>query len=558
LLSSIKAYLPDWLREYRRGFLLGDCLAGVTLTAYAIPVAIAYSSLAGLPPQAGLYCYVFGGLGYALFGTCRQLAIGPTAAISMVVGTTLVKLAPDDPARLASLAALTALVTAAMGILGWMLRFSQMVNFISETVLLGFKAGAALSIAVTQLPKLFGVPAEGHDFFTRFYALCLNVGETNPYVLMLGFAVLVLLLAGERWLPGRPVALLAVVGSLVVMSFTSLGEHGIKVVGLLPQGLPVLQVPMVTRDDVDEVIPLALACLLLSYVESVSAARTFAASHGYRIDPRRELLALGAANFLGGLAQGFPLAGGLSQSAVKEKAGARSALALLLASGVIGLVLIYMPGVFRNLPETVLAAIVLVAIKGLVDVRELIHVSRVSRFDFNVAMGALVGVLLLGILKGVLLASILSILLLLRRASHPHVAFLGRIPGTDQFSDLERHPQNERISGVLVFRVEAHLLYFNVEHVREKVLERLALESGNVKLVIADLSCSPNLDLAGGRMLAALDTQLAKEHRVLKLVNVHARARDLLRAEGLEEKIGRIRRRATLAALIEDFKNEKL
>ena len=264
MLSSIKAYLPDWLREYRRGFLLGDCLAGVTLTAYAIPVAIAYSSLAGLPPQAGLYCYVFGGLGYALFGTCRQLAIGPTAAISMVVGTTLVKLAPDDPARLASLAALTALVTAAMGILGWMLRFSQMVNFISETVLLGFKAGAALSIAVTQLPKLFGVPAEGHDFFTRFYALCLNVGETNPYVLMLGFAVLVLLLAGERWLPGRPVALLAVVGSLVVMSFTSLGEHGIKVVGLLPQGLPVLQVPMVTRDDVDEVIPLALACLLLS------------------------------------------------------------------------------------------------------------------------------------------------------------------------------------------------------------------------------------------------------------------------------------------------------
>ncbi|QSA97804.1 SulP family inorganic anion transporter [Methylococcus sp. EFPC2] len=549
----IKPYLPDWLQGYRCAWLASDLLAGLTLAAYAIPVAIAYSSMAGLPAQSGLYGYLFGGLGYAFFGTSRQLAIGPTAAISLAVGTSLAKFAPHDPERIATLAALTALVTAVMGGLGWLLRLSQLVNFVSETVLLGFKAGAALSIAVTQLPKLFGLPAGGHDFFSRVYSLCEHLGDTNPYVLAFGLVAVLLLMAGEKCLPGRPLALLVVIASLLVMSLSSLDVRGIKVVGLLPQGLPALALPEVTREEISEIVPLALACLLLSYVESISAARTFAANHQYRIDPRRELLALGAANLLGGLAQAYPLAGGLSQSAVNDKAGAKTPMAILWASGMIGLVLLFMTALFQSLPEAVLAAIVLVAIKGLIDIRGLAHAWRVSRFDFNVAMGALIGVLFLGILKGVLLASIFSILLLLRRGSYPHVAFLGRIPGSDQFSDLARHPHNETIPGVVIFRAEAPLLYFNVEHIQEKVLERLAQEGESVKLVIADLSSSPNLDLAGAHMLATLQTQLASEDRLLRLVNAHANARDLLRAEGLEAKIGSIRREATLADLIEGF-----
>jgi len=402
---------PRWLDEYQSSWLPKDLLAGLTLAAYAIPVSIAYASLAGLPGQAGFYCYLFGGLGYAFVGGSRQLAIGPTAAISMALGAALVPLAGGDPSRLAGLAALTALLVAAMGFVGWLLRFSQLVNFVSETALLGFKAGAALSIAVTQLPKLFGVPGGGHSFFQRLHELAAQLGNTNPTVLFLGLAALLALFLGDRFLPGRPIALFVVIASLLVMSFTGLGGQGVKVVGELPQGLPTIHLPDAGFGDIDDLFPLAFACLLLSYVESVSAGKAFAETHRYRIDPRRELLALGMANLLAGLGQGYPVAGGLSQTAVNDKAGARSPAALLWASLVIGLVLLFLAGFFRNLPEAVLAAIVLMAVKGLIDLRELAHVFRVSRFDFRVAITALIGVLLLGILKGILLAPCCPLLL---------------------------------------------------------------------------------------------------------------------------------------------------
>jgi len=546
--------LPGWLREYSRLWIRADFVAGLTLAAYAIPVSIAYASLAGLPGQAGLYCYLFGGLGYALFGTSRQLAIGPTAAISLAVGTALASLAAADPSQYAALAALTALMVAAMSLLAWLLKLNQLVNFVSETVLLGFKAGAALSIATTQLPKLFGVPAGGENFFSRLYELYLQLGDTNPYVLSIGAAALLLLLAGDKLLPARPVALLVVVASLLLMGLTALAEQGVKVVGHLPQGLPPLGLPNVSFKEVDELIPLAFACFLLSYIESISAARTFAARHDYRIDPGRELLALGMANLLVGLGQGYPVAGGLSQSAVNDKAGAKTPAAICLAAIIIGLVSLFLTGLFRNLPEAVLAAVVLVAVKGLIDVRELGHIWRVSRFEFYVAMVALVGVLFLGILRGIVLASIVSILLLLRRTSQPHVALLGRIPGMDRFTDMERHPTNESIPGVLLFRVESSLLYFNVEHVWSEVRRRLADQAEPVKLVVCDLSTTPYVDLAGARMLAKLQAQLAAEGGQLRLVEAHAAVRELLRAEGLQDRVGEIDRRTTVASLVEAFK----
>ena len=260
-------------------------------------------------------------------------------------------------------------------------------------------------------------------------------------------------------------------------------------------------------------IPLAFACLLLAYIEGVSAARTFAAKHGYPLDVRQELLGLGGANLLVAFGGGYPVAGGLSQSAVNEKAGAKTPLALVFASVTLGFCLVFLTGLVQNLPKAVLAAIVLVAVKGLIDVREMVRLWRVSRFDFIVAMVAFAGVLVLGILKGVLLAALVSILMLLHRAAHPHVAFLGRIPNTRRFSDLARHPDNQPIEGVLAFRVESSLLYFNAEHVLRAVLERLRGEGPTVRLVVCDLSTSPYVDLAGARMLASLSDELAKRRR---------------------------------------------
>ncbi|MGA7777219.1 MAG: sulfate permease [Paraburkholderia sp.] len=543
----------QWLPTYQAKWLTHDAIAGLTLAAYGIPVSLAYATLAGLPPQYGIYCYLAGGLFYALFGSSRQLAIGPTSAISMLVGVTVADMAAGDPARFASIAALTALLVGGMCIVAWILRLSSLVNFISETILLGFKAGAALTIALTQLPKLFGVRGGGEQFFERIAVLAGQLPDTNVAVLGFGLAALALLLLGEKLLPGRPVALLVVVASIILLSITPLAAMGFKVVGALPQGLPAFHVPDLRVRDVDGVIPLAFACLLLSYVESVSAARAIAQSKGYEIDPRQELLGLGAANLAAGFFHAYPVAGGLSQSSVNDKAGARTPLSLVVASVTIGLCLMFLTGLLANLPNVVLAAIVLVAVKGLIDIRELRHVWRVSRYEFFVAMVAFAAVLLLGILKGVIFAVLVSMLLVIRRAAHPHVAILGRIPGTRRYSDIARNPDNEPVHGVLLFRVDASLLYFNADHVRSTLWPRIRSTAEPLGLVICDLSASPFVDLAGARMLAALHSELQATGIRLRLVSAHAGVRDILRAEGLEDQVGYFGRHLSVADVIDEW-----
>ena len=543
----------QWLPAYRPQWLGLDAIAGVTLAAYAIPVSLAYASLAGVPPQYGIYCYLIGGLFYALFGSSRQLAIGPTSAISMLVGVTIAGMAEDNPQRWADIAALTALLVGAMCVLAWLLRLSSLVNFISETILLGFKAGAALTIAMTQLPKLFGVKGGGEFFFERIGVLAKQIPDTNVAVLLFGIVAIVVMLLGEKFLPGRPVALGVVILSIIVFSFTPLEQLGFKIVGELPKGLPAFHMPGVRVRDVDGVIPLAFACLLLAYVESVSAARALAAQHRYEIDPRQELLGLGAANLGAAFFQAYPVAGGLSQSSVNDKAGAKTPLALVFASVTIGLCLMFLTGTLRNLPNVVLAAIVLVAVKGLINIRELRHVWRVSRYEFVVSMVAFSAVLLLGILKGVIVAVLVSLLLLIRRAANPHVAFLGQIPGTQLYSDMERNPGNLPVPGAMLFRVEAALVYFNTTHVREVIWKRIRAAAEPLKLVICDLSISPMVDLAGAAMLKKLHEELETAGIRLRLVSAHATVRDILRAEGLEESVGYFGRRITVADVVNEF-----
>ncbi len=541
-----------WLARYQTAWLRHDIVAGVTLAAYAIPVSLAYASLAGLPPQYGIYCYLVAGPAYALFGTSRQLAIGPTSAISMLIGATLLGMAEGDPERWAQIAALTALLFAAMSVIAWALSLSSLVNFISETILLGFKAGAALTIGLTQLPKLFGVAGGGEHFFERLWTLGAQLPDTNLAVLAFGLAAIALLVAGERFLPGRPVALVVVAVSIVVLSFTPLADLGFKTVGVLPPGLPDFSLPSLRPRDADGVIPLAFACFLLAYIEGVSAARTIAQKHGYEIDARQELLALGAANAAAAFGQGYPVAGGLSQSTVNDKAGAKTPLALVFASATIGLCLAYLTGLLTNLPNVILAAIVLVAIKSLINIPELLRTWKLSRMEFWVAIAAFAGVLLLGILKGVLLAALVSILLLIRRVANPHVARLGRVPGSDRYSDCERNPGNETLRGVLVVRVEASLLYFNTQHVRDCVRMLIANEGDVLRLVVWDLSTSPYVDIAGARLLREMHGELAARGASLRIVEARSAVRDLIREE-VGMSVGEISRRISIDDVVTGY-----
>jgi high affinity sulfate transporter 1 len=541
-------WLPPlrWLVGYQAAWLPGDIVAGVTLAAYAIPVSLAYATLAGLPPQVGIYGYLLGGLGYALLGSSRQLAIGPTSAISLMIAASVGAMAEGDAQRYAQIASLAAFTVAGLCLLAWLFRLSILVTLISDSILVGFKIGAALTIAMTQLPSLFGVTAAGHNFFERVYLLVGQLGHTQAVVLAVGAVAVALLLTGERWLPGRPVALAVVALAIVLATLLGLPALGVPVTGDIPEGLPTLAGPALRLRDVEGIVPLAAGCLLLAYIEGVSAARTFAVKHGYDLDPRQEFLGIGAANLAAALGHGYPVAGGLSQSAVNDKAGARTPLALVVASVTLALCLLFLTGLLENLPKAVLAAVVLTAILGLFDFRELRHMWRVSRIDFYAAAAAIAGVLLLGILQGILLAALVSILLLVARASRPHVAFLGRIPGTNSYSDLARHPENEVLVNVIAFRPEASLLYINAGSVLEAVMASVLKDRSTIRTVVCDLSASPYLDLAGARMLHALCDELAACGIALQIVGARGRVRDLLRADGLAEKVGGLERAVSL------------
>jgi SulP family sulfate permease len=558
--SRWRGILPAlrWLRTYNPGCFRADLAAGVTLAAYLLPAALGDASLAGLPPQAGLYACLFGGLTFWLFCSSRHTSITVTSAISLLIGSSLGSMAGGDPARYAAMAACTALLTGFIAFIAWLVRAGSAVSFISESVMIGFKAGVALHLASTQLPKLFGVKGGHGDFWERMHEFLRHIGETNIASLSLGAAALALLIIGKKLLPHKPVALLVVVMGIAAATLFDFGAHGVKLLGAVPGGIPLPSIPLVSLSDVRELLPLALACFLLGAVETAAIGRMFAAKHGYRLDSNQEFLALAGANLASGLGQGFPISGGMSQSLVNESGGARTPISGLIASGIILVVALFFTGLLQNLPQPVLAAVVLMAVASLVKVKLLQRLWQFHRGEFLVALAALLGVLSVGLLKGVLVGATISMVLLIRRASTPHVAFLGRIPGARRYSDLSRHPDNESIPGVLAFRVESGVVYFNAEHVFDSVIARIEASPEPVRVVICDLSTSPTVDVAGAEMFGTLHKELTKRGIAFRLVEARSSVRDMLRIEGVEEKVGRIDRFTMLADAIDHFQKESL
>lgn len=553
--QRLRGFVPvlQWLPAYKAGNIRWDLVAGITLASFVLPESMAYATLAGVPTYYGIYSCLAGGLIFALFTTSRQMAVGPTSAISLMIGSTVAVLSGGDPARWAAIAALTALVVAAICFLAYIFRLSSLVNFISDSILLGFKAGAALSIMSTQLPKLFGVEGGGSHFFERVWRLIQHLPETNWVVLCFGAVALLLLIAGDKLLPGKPVSLFVVIGAILVVSFTQIAGYGIHIAGEIPGGLPAISRPSLRFSDVEGVTELAFACFLMGYIETISVARTFAIKHDYNINPRQELLSLGFANFAAAFSSAYVVAGGLSQSTVNDKAGAKTPMAIIICSLVLAVILLFFTGLLKNMPEVVLAAIVLHAVAGLIKIKELKRVHSLSRLEFNVAMIAVAGVLVLGILKGVMLAVIMSLILLIRRTANPNVAVLGRIPNAHHYSDISRHPDNISLPGIAIFRVEASLLYFNAENIQEKIDAFLEETGGGIKLVILDLSATPYVDVAGSKMLMRLTSELQKKGASLRIVEALSGTRDILRKQGLEDHIGHISRSHSIDDAVQEY-----
>ena len=329
-----------------------------------------------------------------------------------------------------------------------------------------------------------------------------------------------------------------------------------KLLGEVPQGLPAVGLPAIYWSDLNDLLPLAFACFLLGAVETAAVGRTFAAKHGGRLDANQEFLALAAANLAAGLGQGFPVSGGMSQSAVNEGGGARTPLSGAIAASVILVVVLFLSPLLQPLPQPVLAAVVLVAVAGLFSLSALQQLWRGDRRELAVALAAILGVLGAGLLRGVLIGAVISLVQLLRRASRPHVAVLGRIPGTRRFSDCERHPDNELIPGVLIFRPESGLLYFNVDHVRDVILDRTRAEATPPQLVVLDLSAAPLVDLQGAYTLAGLADELAAAGIRVQAVEARSSVRDRLRCDGVDVKLGGVDRSLSVADAVDAFQKQ--
>jgi sulfate permease, SulP family len=547
----------SWLGSYNPNWLRGDVLAGITLAAYLLPAALGDASLANLRPEAGLYACLFGGLVFWIFCGSRYTVASVTSAISLVIGASLGEITGGNVLRYGALAAGTALLVSVIAFIAWLAKAGVLVHFISESVMTGFKCGVALFLASTQLPKLFGFHSAHGSFWANAGHFFRHLNETNSMSLLVGGSALVLLILGKIFLKHKPVALFVVIGGVVAASTLALEANGVKLIGAVPQGIPPLRLPAVYWQDLNELLPLAFACFLLGAVETAAIGRMFVAKHGGRFDANQENLALAASNLTAGLGGGFPVSGGTSQSLVNEEGGAQTPLSTALAAVFILIVVLFFSHLLSALPQPVLAAVVLVAVAELLKLSTLKDLWRGDRPEFVVAVTAFIGVLTFGLLLGVMVGAVISLVQLMRVSSRPHVALLGRIPGTRRFSDCDRHSDNELIPNVMIFRPESALIYFNIDNVCDAILNRVHGEPAAPKLVVLDLSAAPMVDMQSAHTLAGMADELAAQGIHFHAVEPRSSVRDRLRHEHVDAKLGGVDRFTTVADVIDHFLGEQ-
>jgi len=492
-----------WLRAYRRADLPGDLTAGVTVAVMLVPQATAYAMLAGLPPEVGLYAATVPLVAYALFGSSRQLAVGPVAMVSLLVASGCEPLAEAGSERYIALAALTALLVGAVQFVMGLLRLGVLVNFVSHAVISGFTSAAAIIIGLSQAKRLLGVDVDGGESFPRLLrALAAAIPETHGATLLLGLVCIAALVILGRAVPRIPGAIAVCAAAIVASPLLGLENHGIRMVGHVPQGLPPLSLPVGDWDSMVELLPTALTISLVGFMESVAVVKFIAARERQKVEPSQELIGLGLANAAAAVSGGYPVTGGLSRTAVNYRAGARTGLAGLISAALVLAAIVFLTPAFRHLPKAVLAAIIVVAVAGLLDPREPVRLFRVRPRDGYVLLLTFAATLGLGIEPGLLLGVALSLAQFIWRSAHPHMAELGLVEG-GVFRNIERYPDARAFEHCLVLRVDASLYFANMAFVDARVREAIAARPG-LRCVVLDLSAVNDVDAVGVHMLEDL------------------------------------------------------
>ena len=497
------------LRHYDRSWLRSDLVAGLSVAAIALPVGIAYADLAGVPAVIGMYSAIFPLLAYALFGSSRQLMTGPDAATCIIVAAALGPLAGGDPERYLALMVVLTLMTGGIYILAGVLRMGLIANFLSQPILTGYLNGIALIIIAGQLQKLFGYTGEASEFFPILLEFFNKVSHSHLPTLQLGLGLFAILVLLRRFLPKLPSALIVVVAGIGLVVFFGLDQDGVAVLGSVPSGLPSLHFTIPELGAIEAMLDDAAGIALVSFTSGVLTAKSFARRNGYNIDANQELVAFGVSNLASGLAQGFPVTGADSRTAVNDAMGGKTQLVGLVAAGSMLFILFFLTEPLAFVPTASLAAVIIVAGAGLFDFEELRSLYGISYREFFLSVGTTLGVLILGVLPGVLLAVVLSLLWLLTVVSRPHDGVLGRVKGMKGFHNLNDFPDAKTIPGLLLYRFDANVMFFNADFFCDRVRAAIAAAETPVEWVVLDASSISVVDITAVQKVAALRKELA-------------------------------------------------
>jgi high affinity sulfate transporter 1 len=547
------------ISSYRREWLAKDIVAGVVLTTLLVPQGMAYAELAGLPPITGLYTSITCLLGYAVFGPSRILVLGPDSSLGPMIAATILPLiaAKGDPARAVALASMLALMAGAIMALGAVAKLGFIADLISKPTMIGYLNGLALTILVGQLPKLFGFKVEAEGFIGEVagFVKGLANGEAVAAAAVVGIAGIVVILVLQRWLPKVPAVLIMVVLAIASTTVFSLADHGVSLVGVLPQGFPPLTIPHVRLSDLAPLFAGALGIVLVSLADTISTASAFAARTGQEINGNGEMIGIGAANLAAGLFQGFPVSTSGSRTAVAERSGAKTQLTGVVGAALIILMIVLIPGLFRNLPQPALAAVVITASLSLADIPGTVRLWRQRRVEFMLSIAAFLGVVLLGVLPGIAIAVGLSILNVFRRAWWPYDTELGRVEGLGGYHDVHSYPQAEHLPGLVIYRFDGPLFFANATTFRDEVRRMARADPPPAWIVIAAEPMT-DVDTTASDVLEELDQALNAQGISLVFAELKDPVRRKIERYGLTRTINPQHFFPTIESAVAAFRRE--
>lgn len=539
----IKAFLPilDWLPSYKKANLQGDLSAGLTVGVMLIPQGMAYAMIAGLPPIYGLYASTIPLIIYAILGTSRQLAVGPVAMVSLLTAAGIGALAEGGTETYIMLAVALALFVGAIQFFLGLFRLGFLVNFLSHPVISGFTSAAALIIGLSQLKHLMGVdlPRSHHVHEILLNAID-QFANINWFTLGVGIGGIVLITGVKKINKAIPGPLLVVLFGIAAVYGLGLVDKGVKIVGAIPEGLPALVVPRFSVEDFSALLPIALTIALVSFMESIAVAKAIQAKHkDYKVSPNQELIGLGAANMVGSLFQSYPTTGGFSRTAVNDQAGANTGLSAIISAALIALTLLFLTPLFYYLPKAILASVIMVAVFGLIDIKEAKHLWQTDRTDFWMLIATFAGTLSLGIEQGILIGVALSLGVVIFRTTLPHFAVLGRIPGEDHYKNINRFDNLEQREDILIMRFDARLYFANVNFFRETIEAEIEERKDKLKLFILDANSINGADSSGVHALEEVSAYLQSLGIEFFMTSVKGPLRDILQKARFDEKLGK-------------------